>query len=215
MSVYFYCVGNVIVNMEKYIDNGKVITFNYERSKGSMNFQHAKSHEPNHRNIGSNGNGSQFCNTQEDLKDPDLLEHIEDVVEAADTNKWFYKKEITKIRRNEIQMGYLDSPLKQGDVIYGPSGDNRLWIVSKKSLLRRTYRDYHKDEIAINIKIECGQIFHVGERLHYAAYHMKNYILVAQYMDPQSLINELKYKNKQKRKRELMMVPCNSGPNSD
>ena len=52
------CVGNVIVNMEKYMDNGKVIKFNYERSKGSMNFQHAKSHEPNHRNIGSNGNVS-------------------------------------------------------------------------------------------------------------------------------------------------------------
>ena len=174
--------------------------WHYERVKGPIYNQKGCGNadlKGDKRGIASVGLGSQFCDTQQESKES-YPEYDEDVVEAAGPDDYFISREIYKENGKEI--GYLNMPLQPGDVVLGPSGSTDMWIVSKSNILRRTYIEH--EHIRKDIKIECGQVFDVGDNLHYACNYMKRYALVSKYINPDTIKARIKTRNKKKAMRE-------------
>ena len=153
----------------------------------------------NRRGIGSDGCGSQFCAESQEIKmEYQQQEHDEDVVQVSGPCDYFISREIRK--ENGKVWGYLNNPLKRGDVIYGPGDSKDLWIVSKKMILRRTYLD-HK-VIREDIKIACGEVFDVGDNVHYACHFGKRYALIDHYFCADTIKMRIRARNKNKAKMQ-------------
>ena len=188
-----------IVDMVALQQSGKQQPFHYERHaiKGPVYQQDLRKKvvsSSHHRGISSHESGSQFCASgQEEIK-MECKEFDADVVECDDPDGYFISREIKK--ENGKEWGYLNSPLRVGDVIFGPDGSADKWIVSKRWILRRTYFDY--EVIRDDIKIECGQVFDVGDNVHYACHHGKRYALISKYFCAKTIKMRIKARNKQK-----------------
>ena len=201
----WYCTFGIedIVCMEKYLKNviEEPISFHYERIKSVISM-HQSNDQDSEKIMETHESGSQFCMTPNDLKEPEKdnpMEYDEDIVAYIPGSvKYFICRELKDIQR--IEWAYLNKPLKEGDVIWGPRGDagsfeGSMWIVSKCMILRKTYNNTVNRQ---DIKLQVGHIFDVGDNLHYASRYMSLFICVSEFASQDQIINDIKKRNKQR-----------------
>ena len=196
-----------IVCMEKYLKNTmeQQQPFHYERTVACKELSEDADKLTQVNKMESNRTGSQFCPTQSDIIEPETkanMEYDEDLVEfIPDTVKFFVNRELKDIQ--SIEWAYLNKPLREGDVINGPNGesqkDKSIWVVSKSMVLRRTYNN---NVNRYDIKLRSGEIFQVGDNLHYATHYMSMFVCVSSYKSPNQVISDIKARNKKRAKQE-------------
>ena len=199
-----------IVCMEKYLKDSIQVAspFHYERKRNIRSNQQSSSDGTDNQiqimtpPMETHETGSQFCSTQQNLEEPENKEYDENVVEfIPETVKHFVNRELDDIGR--LEWAHLNLPLLIGDVMRGPSGgainEDDAWIVSKSMVLRRTYcnKVNRKD-----IQLQCGQIFEIGEKLHYATRYRSMFICVSSYRSQYQIVSDFKARNKNKNKPE-------------